>query len=563
LHATLDDKRDMNRRTTDWLRERLSDLKQQAAAAQGAVNAFKASNSLLEGTGQHLIETRFAELNRELAVERSRLSELTARLSRVENVIREYSMAEVKPALSEFMNNALTSKLREQLYELSNRKENWSKKYSNDHEAVRNLQRRINEIHVALLHEHHRLAESYRSDIDISRRKEKLIQTTLDEVSNQLQAAHKARIRLRELESTAQTTQTLYDGLLKRQSEATEQETFPIARGRVLNEAVEPIGKNYRKTLRMAMILAMLGIAFGCAGALLRELSDNTFRSLSDVEQILGAPLLAVVGQWKRGQAPIELSRRSLAQGEIAKGNVARREGFFGRSEREMRKSQVTEAFMMLKHHVEEHVERHGKVVGITSGQPGEGASTIAASLASTMAANGTRTLLIDCDLRNPALSRMLAPAATTGLVDLLRGEAELADVLRIEPVTGLHFIPAASTVGERSIELLSSPAMQALMEAARRDYDCVMVDLASLVPLVDVLKMAPYVDGYVSIVAWGYSQKETTQRAYERLPHFQNRLIGVVLNKVDMARIHHYDYSASQWFDTKRYQNYMTLKSA
>ena len=111
----------------------------------------------------------------------------------------------MKPALSELMNNSLVTKLREQLYELTNRKATWLQKHHADHEAIVQLDKRIKEIHSALLHEHERLAEAYRSDIEISKHKLVLLNTTLHEVLEQLQSAHGARIKLRELDTKATT----------------------------------------------------------------------------------------------------------------------------------------------------------------------------------------------------------------------------------------------------------------------------------------------------------------------------------------------------------------------
>jgi succinoglycan biosynthesis transport protein ExoP len=565
LETQIEDKRVLTRRTVGWLTERLQELKLQVAEAQGAVNKFRAANSLMEGTGYQAGEARAAQLSTQVATESSRLSELIARLARVEGVVREYSSAEMKPALSELMNNSLVTKLREQLYELTNRRAMWLEKYRPDHEAVVQLDRRITELHAALQHEHERLAEAYRSDIEITKSKVALLSKDLDEVLAQQQSAHKARITLRELESKAQASQALYDGLLKRHYEAAEQETFPIARGRVLNDAVTPLGKEYKKTLKMAMLLVLMGIGLGCGAAVFRELTDHTFRSLHEIEGLLGAPLLAVLPSWPRGwtlKSVMGKASSPVAASMLGAGIQRLRDGPW--SNGDVLLSQFSEALRTLKNMIDQHSTKEGcKVIGITSAQPGEGASTLAAALAGTMVVSGRRTLLVDCDFRNPSLSRLIAPSATTGLVDVIKGKTSFSDAVMAEPSTGFSFLPVPRPAGMRADQLLADEALDRLIASARESFDYVIVDLPSLVPLADVVMAKRYIDGYVSVVAWGMSDKESTRRAFEHAPGFQDHLIGIVLNKVNMRQLRVYDPAAAQWFDARRYRNYLNLSPA
>lgn len=564
LESQLDDKRALGRRALSWMTVRLDGLQQQVAEAQGNVNNFRASNSLMEGTGYQAAEARFSQLTTQVADERNRLGELTARLERVKNVISEYSAADLKPALSELMNNGLVVKLREQLYELNNRKATWLQKQRPDHEAVIQLDKRMQEIHAALLNEHERLAAGYRSDIEISRHKLTLFNAALANVLEQLQSAHSARIKLRELDAKASTAQALYDGLLKRHSEAAEQETFPIARGRVLNEAHAPHGKDYKKTTRFALLLLLFGVGLGFSAAIVRDLIDHTFRRLNDIGDVLGVPLLAVLPLWSQRMSFASFKAKfTVADAGVSPGDLLRQRSVIWAGD-DAPRSQYAESLRMLTHQVNQRLQqRDHKVIGMTSAQPAEGASTLAAGMAVTMATSGRRTLLIDCDLRNPSLTRSLTPNASSGIIEILNGKAKLEDVLKTDPATGLKFLPVPSAQNLRSDQLLSSANMESLILAARSQFDRIIVDLPSLVPMVDVMMTTRYIDTYISVVGWGISEKESTRRAYDYSTFFRERLMGVVLNKVDMKRLHLYDQDAAQWFDLRKYHNYLTLNSA
>src|SRR5262249_54492143 len=131
-------------------------------------------------------------------------------------------------------------------------------------------------------------------------------------------------------------------------------------------------------------------------------------------------------------------------------------------------------------------VSRPIKVIGITSTLPGEGKSTIAASLAQLTSCVGRRTILVDCDLRNPSLTRVLAPGAKSGILDVIAGKAPLEDVVWTDPATKLTFLPAAAKARiAHTSEILGSEAMKRLFEKLRQSYDSVVVDFSPLAPVV------------------------------------------------------------------------------
>src|SRR5262249_27524971 len=113
------------------------------------------------------------------------------------------------------------------------------------------------------------------------------------------------------------------------------------------------------------------------------------------------------------------------------------------------------------------------KVVGITSTVPDEGKSTIAAALALSISQVGGHSVLVDCDIRNPSLSRLIRPNATAGLLEVLAGKVDLEKALHKETFLSMAFLPVVSK--ERvadSSELLNSGAMKTLLERLRNSYD-------------------------------------------------------------------------------------------
>ena len=151
--------------------------------------------------------------------------------------------------------------------------------------------------------------------------------------------------------------------------------------------------------------------------------------------------------------------------------------------------SRFAEAFRTIKVSIDLFsVAKPAKAIGITSTHPNEGKSTIAGNLARLISHAGGKAILLDCDLRNPSLSRALAPGAELGLLDVISGKKLLTDVIWTDPATSLAFVPmVARTRLSHTNEILASAGMKKLIDALRGVYDYVLIDLPPLTPVVDV----------------------------------------------------------------------------
>ena len=198
------------------------------------------------------------------------------------------------------------------------------------------------------------------------------------------------------------------------------------------------------------------------------------------------------------------------------------------------------------------------KTIGITSSLPNEGKSTVAVSLATLISQGGARAILVDCDLRNPSLSRMLASDAKAGVVEVINGKAALEDVLWREPITGLAFLPAAlKSPLPNSSDILASQATRKLFEQLRGSYDYVIADLSPIAPVVDARVMTPLVDSFLLVVEWGRTRIEVVQLALSNAHGICDNLLGVVLNKTDMKTFSRYANYQDNYYNNPLYSRY------
>lgn len=175
------------------------------------------------------------------------------------------------------------------------------------------------------------------------------------------------------------------------------------------------------------------------------------------------------------------------------------------------------------------------RTIAITSPAKGDGKSLTAANLALTMAQEfQERVLLVDADLRRPAVHRLFGIAEDPGLTDVLMGLAELEQSIVTLPEHYLAVLPAG-TPPSHPAELLGSAAMRRVMEAARARFDRILIDVPPVAPLADLHVLAPQVDGLLMIVRAGVTPKPAIEHAFAGLD--ASKVLGIVLNEAGDGR--------------------------
>ncbi|XID93086.1 CpsD/CapB family tyrosine-protein kinase [Paenibacillaceae bacterium WGS1546] len=206
-------------------------------------------------------------------------------------------------------------------------------------------------------------------------------------------------------------------------------------------------------------------------------------------------------------------------------------------------KSPISEGYRMLRTNVEySAIDQSLQVIMVTSSKPGEGKSTTCANLAVAFAQTSKKVLLIDADLRKPSQHHLFEKSNRIGLTTALFRQKELQEVIQQTATDNLAIIPAGPTPPNPS-ELLSSKRMAALLEAARNQYDVVIIDTPPLMYVTDAQIAAAQSDGVILVIEAGKVKKEVALRAKASLDHVKARLIGVVLNSVPRKHSDTYYY--------------------
>jgi succinoglycan biosynthesis transport protein ExoP len=201
------------------------------------------------------------------------------------------------------------------------------------------------------------------------------------------------------------------------------------------------------------------------------------------------------------------------------------------------------------------------RTIGVSSCMPGEGKSTVAANLAHLMALSGAKVLLVDADLRNPMLTLTLTPDAERGLIDAANNPTILADVVWTFR-SSLEFLPGrAFHRAKDSYEALVNERMQRLLTKLTDNYHYVVLDLPPLAPLVDVRAATSFIDGIVLVTKWGSTSASVVKKVVEASGSLKDKLLGAVLNRVDVKKLKQYESLDDAFYYNKYYVSYKHAK--
>jgi len=529
IEDQLQAKFEATRRASAWLEQRIGELRQQASDAYKAVQDFKSENSIIIGVdGKLASEVELDQLGIALAKARADTSQARAKLDRISRVLEQRSDKENSfnipdPVVTDALSNPVITKLRQQFLDDQNKESEWSARYGADHTAARNLRAEMAALQRAIWDEISRIAESYKSELQIAKSQEESIDKRMIEVFQKSGATRQSQVRLRELETAANTYRGIYETFLSRFTQSVQQQSFPSTEARVVTVATPPRSPSSPKIGLTVALAAICGLGLGLMSAFAREQMNRQIHTRAQLETLLGTTCLAVLPAFPQ-KKPI-----------LRKLGATQDSGAFRQINEVAPFSATAEALRYIKVAIDLH-PTGGKVIGIVSALPGEGKTTVATGFAAFVAKSGARTLLIDADLRNPSMTRALGYSNAPGLVNMVADKSDFNDLVITDSKFKFDFLPSSRMKPANSSDILNSPTMKDMLRAAKSKYDYVLVDLPPILPVVDVKAVAHLFDAFVLVVEWGSTSTDEILKAVGASPILSERLLGAVLNKADEA---------------------------
>lgn len=548
---------DATERASVWLQERLTDLRERSQQASLDVEKFRTENGLTSARGELMSEQQLSDLNKQLIIAQADTASASARYNQYKSIVEQGPDNAVKNATVSFAqsDNSVLQDLKTRYLSVGKREQEITQNFGADHPQAVALRAEKGDITHQIYQELQQLTASYRNEFEVARSRETSLRESIEGVVGKNSEANKSLVQLNELTQKATALKTLYESYLGRYEEAAQQRSFPIAKARVISEAGVPTAPSSPKKTMTLGLAIVLGLMAGGGLAAFQEFRERFFRVEADVRSILGHKFLGylpMIGKsakkkrtvWTRKAAPenaVPDNETGVAFERIMRIAIEAPRSAFAET---LRNAKLASDVMLQG--------RADRVIGVVSALPGEGKSTTAANFAALLASSGKRTLLIDADLRNPGLTRMLKSPPQQGLVEAVLGDVPWTSTIKVDSRTKLAILPVVlNNRLMHTSELISSQGMQTLMENARKMFDYIVVDLAPLGPVVDAKAFAPQVDGFILVTEWGVTPTSIVQDLLQSEPQINAKVLGVILNKTDMTELGKY----SAFGGTERYR--------
>lgn len=518
LASQADAKAQVGEHANDWLTARLEELRQRATDGEQAAEDFRREHNLLkvDGSGLTLVSAQLRELNAQLLTASADRVDKEAHLSRVKAAMA--SPAGVA-AMSNVLASPLIQKLSEEEAELKERQASLGTRFLPGYPQAADVGSQLADVRRSLANETNKIVASLSSDLAGARAREASLQARINDLVKDYNRDSAAGIQLANLQQEADARNKLYQQFLDRYNALSVQKGGETPDARIVSHAQIPDSPLFpRKNLMIGA--ALLGSSLLGAGlAFLLELFDKGVRSERQIEAVTGIPAAGLVPAIKSKPVDIVLGERSSAYSEAIRniGVALRIEGT--------------------------------RVVLVTSALPGEGKSVFASSLACSVADDGHRVLLVDCDLRRPAVHLMLNRPWRPGIRELVLGEIPEDTAIATDAKSSVAYIAASKGSGAQKPspqDLLGSKIFEQLLAKWRDQYDLIVLDAPPVLSVSDTLILDRLADTTLLVVHWASTPLAIFEAAARKIRMTSVHALRVVLSRVDLRTYTQYEFGKS-----------------
>jgi capsular exopolysaccharide synthesis family protein len=399
-------------------------------------------------------------------------------------------------------------------------------RYLPDHPALQQLEAELQSVGEQLQSTGQSVRNSIRADYLAAQSAESSLRAQVSSLEGETLAEQDRAVRYNTLAREADTNRSLYEGLLQRYRQLNASAGIASSNISIIDEAEVPLSPSSPSLFKNLLMGLLAGLGIAGLVVFLCDQLDDVVRIPEDVEDKTGLPLLGVVPRSDDEDIDMAL---------------------------EDPKSALAEAYNSLRGALL-YSTRSGlpKIMLVTSAQPTEGKSTSSFAIAAGLARMGRKTLLLDADLRRPAMHYRFRLDNKSGLSSLLVSQEGVASAVFETELEGLSVMPSGP-LPPSPTELLTSQRMAAVLDEAAAQYDAVVVDSPPVLGLADAPVLAALADGVVFVIEADRGRSGSLKAAMRRLRAMKPIMLGAVLTKFDPAKLAN-RYSDYYGYDYYRY---------
>jgi succinoglycan biosynthesis transport protein ExoP len=535
--------------TVVWLSGQLDHFKQELEQTENSLHEFKKQNDLPSSTLEDLskmIRLEMQDYDGALTRTRMRRQELAARHAELAKITAE--SPDQVPA-SELLSNAFLGGLRIKFQEAQReRAELIAEGKGENHPAVRKTDEKIALSKSQLLSEIKNIQGAVQRDLAIIERQENGEASLYEGARKKAVELNLKELEFHRLDRMRAQNEKLYAVLLEQMKEADLRRMMNTNNIRLVDSAQEPkvpVGPHVSTNVGIAILI---GLVLGLALAIGREQLDNTLKTPEDVEQRLGVTFLGLLPEIADDDpaSPAKVrkrSRRGAQPGELAPELLVH----------ERPTSGIAEAARALRTNlIFMNPDQPYRRLLVTSAAPAEGKTTVAVSIAISLAQGGQKVCIIDCDLRRPRLHRIFDRAGDVGLMNVILGDATVEEVAKPTVVPNLYCIPCGP-IPPNSADVVSSDKFRRVMDEISSRFDRIVLDSPPIIAVTDSAIASTLVDGVIFVVRAFKTSVNLCRSGLRTLQDVDAPIAGAVLNAVNLNR-HEYNYYHYYYYKREGY---------
>ncbi len=288
----LNAKFEATQKTSQWLADRLQQLQAQMQTADAAVQQYKADNNITETTGGgSILDQQLAQLNGQLVLAKSQLAEAQARYARVKALAAAGQAEDV----AQVFQSGMIGQLRAQQADLLRQKAQLAMTFGPRHPKMLDIESQLRNIDAKIADEVKRVVETVANDVAVASAHVNSMSASLNNLEGQTTAQNKAKIKLSELQARSASVHQMYEAFLAKFKETQGQEGIQTPDARIISKAVVPNAPAAPNKMRSIELALVGGLLLGLALAYLAERLDSGFRTVSQIEDLLGVPVLTTM----------------------------------------------------------------------------------------------------------------------------------------------------------------------------------------------------------------------------------------------------------------------------
>lgn len=504
-----------------WLAQRAKELSERVLAAERKLEAFERTTGAIPVGNQSLYEQQLARLNDQLIQARLARAEAKAHYDQAQVLLKSPDRGASEAAV---LGSPLIQALRQQETKLLRDIAEMRTQYRDSYPKLRDALAELGRLQEKIRNELGKIVQNVGNEYEIAKIRESKLAQETDRLQSMIDEQHQAEVTKAALETEVKTSRQLYETILSRLKEVRVDNQKPDQpQVRVISRATTPLSPYYPRR-GLAMAGAFAGSALlGLVLAFFAEQLNKGFRTRSELEAATGLSVLGLV--------PLLGGRRRNApphtQALLAPNSI------YGEAIRALRTS------LLLA-----RGEERPRVIMVTSSVPGEGKTSTALSLATATARAGHRTILVECDVLRPSLHKAMSCPQAPGLGEYLSKNASIDEVVRVDDLSGAHYIAAGGAVSHAS-DLLGTEALRTLVAALRETYELVVLDSPPVLAVSDALMLLRLVDETVFLVRWQKTSRDMVFAALRQIAEAGGFFGGLVLTQVDMRKHAQFEYGA------------------